>query len=283
MSRRCAGLSEDVVLIRAMRDSNVPKFLRDDLPLFHAIVGDLFPGVVVPKQETGDLERAVRDQLRARGLQAVPLHIDKIMQLFDTFNVRFGVVITGPTTAGKTTAYQVLAKAMGQLRDAKHESENFQHVEINVLNPKCVTMGELYGEFNELTQEWVDGLASTMIRAAAMTESTSRNWTVFDGPIDALWIENMNTVLDDNMTLCLANGERIKLKPEMRMLFEVQDLEVASPATVSRLGVVYMTPDNLGWQPYVTSWLDREMPAEVPAEVKVRHCCSLRCIRDGIV
>jgi dynein heavy chain len=248
-------LSEDVVLIRAMRDSNVPKFLRDDLPLFHAIVGDLFPGVVVPKQETGDLERAVRDQLRARGLQAVPLHIDKIMQLFDTFNVRFGVVITGPTTAGKTTAYQVLAKAMGQL----------------------------YGEFNELTQEWVDGLASTMIRAAAMTESTSRNWTVFDGPIDALWIENMNTVLDDNMTLCLANGERIKLKPEMRMLFEVQDLEVASPATVSRLGVVYMTPDNLGWQPYVTSWLDREMPAEVPAEVKVRHCCSLRCIRDGIV
>jgi hypothetical protein len=53
------GLSEDVVLIRAMRDSNVPKFLRDDLPLFHAIVGDLFPGVVVPKQETGDLEQCV--------------------------------------------------------------------------------------------------------------------------------------------------------------------------------------------------------------------------------
>ena len=81
---------------------------------------------------------------------------------------------------------------------------------------------------------------------------------VFDGPVDALWIENMNTVLDDNMTLCLANSERIKLRPELRMLFEVQDLAVASPATVSRCGMVYLSFDNLPWNLYVQSWLDRQ-------------------------
>ena len=79
---------------------------------------------------------------------------------------------------------------------------------------------------------------------------------------------SQNTVLDDNMTLCLANGERIKLKTSMKMLFEVGDLDAASPATVSRLGVVFLTPTDLGWRPFVTSWIAAEMPATMSPELR---------------
>lgn len=60
-------------------------------------------------------------------------------------------------------------------------------------NPKCIKMGELYGEYNLLTNEWTDGLGSTLIRNAVADTTPDKKWVVFDGPVDAIWIENMNT------------------------------------------------------------------------------------------
>ncbi|CAK9099898.1 Dynein axonemal heavy chain 6 (Axonemal beta dynein heavy chain 6) (Ciliary dynein heavy chain 6) [Durusdinium trenchii] len=275
---------ENILLIRAMRDSNVPKFLSDDLPLFFAIVNDLFPGIEVPYYDYGALQVEIERGLQKQSLQVHDKLVTKTIQLFETFMVRFGVMLVGPTLGGKSVDYKTLAivaalvsgddscslhkvvhlqqnavetllDALTQLREDNSPDERYQKTKYTCFNPKGITMGELYGENNELTQEWTDGLGSRIMRGYQTEESPDYKWTVFDGPVDAIWIENMNTVLDDNMTLCLANGERIKLNWTMRMLFEVEDLRVASPATVSRCGMVYLTPSDLGWEPFVRTWL----------------------------
>lgn len=65
-------------------------------------------------------------------------------------------------------------------------------------------------------------------------------WIILDGPVDTFWVENLNSMLDDTRTLCLANSERIALTDKIRVIFEVDSLPQASPAIVSRCAMVYM-------------------------------------------
>lgn len=263
LKRANPKLDEDIVLIRAMRDSNIPKFLSFDVPLFNAIVSDLFPEAKIPKSENPELEAEVLEVIDNRKLQPTPNFITKVLQFYETLKVRFGVMLVGPTMSGKSSVLYTLKDSITNLKLKGSTNPEWEKVEISTLNPKCISLPELYGNYDSTTQEWTDGLASTIMRSYVSDESSSLKWVMFDGPVDALWIENMNTVLDDNMMLCLPNGERIKLKPKMRMLFEVQDLAVASPATVSRCGMVYVDQDVVGLDAIIENYCQTILKTEI--------------------
>lgn len=131
----------------------------------------------------------------------------KVLQLHEVVNIRFGLMIVGEAGVGKSTCYRLLKNAMNKILDDNPEAgKKYARVEERVVNPKSVTMGQLYGQIDLLSQEWTDGLLSSIMRQCNNDEAKGHYWITLDGPVDAMWIENLNTVLDDNMTLCLANG-----------------------------------------------------------------------------
>lgn len=132
-----------------------------------------------------------------------------------------------------------------------------------------MTLGELYGEFDLSTNEWSDGILSSVMRTTCADPKPDQKWIFFDSPVDAVWIESMNSVMDDNKILTLINSERIAMPEQVSLLFETENLEVASPATVSRCGMVYCDYLDLGYQSHLDSWVEKKKPKELRAELKM--------------
>jgi len=152
--------------------------------------------------------------------------------------VRHGLMVVGGAYSGKSKVINVLKLAMSSIKN----NPLYVNVVCTFMNPKSILQTQLYGTTDKDTGEWTDGVLAISVRNAAESTTPDRKWIIFDGPVDAVWIENMNTVLDDNKKLCLNSGQIIKLKPTMTMMFEVEDLVHASPATVSRCGMVLLEP-----------------------------------------
>ncbi|RYH32012.1 hypothetical protein EON65_01475, partial [archaeon] len=259
LKRADPDIEEEAILMRALRDFNTPKIPSNDNPIFLRLIADLFPSLDLPPKLNQGLYKICADVCKIQGLGAEETFIAKVLQYQELLEVRHSVMLLGPAGCGKSTVWKTLAACHNHQQSASSKGAAKAVTVYETVNPKSVTTDELYG-YMTLTKDWKDGVLSIVMRNMSKNNipysaSQTAKWVVLDGDIDAVWIESMNTVMDDNKVLTLVSNERIPLSESMRMIFEIHSLKNATPATVSRAGILYINDTDIGYGPYLESWL----------------------------
>ncbi|KXS20765.1 hypothetical protein M427DRAFT_130976 [Gonapodya prolifera JEL478] len=255
--------AEQQILIQSIRETVAPKLVADDVPLLQSLVADVFPGVDYVPFELDKLKNEIKKVCLERNLVDGDLWMEKTIQLYQIQIIHHGVMLVGPSGSGKTTAREVLLSSLERVEGV----EGVAHV----INPKAMSKEHLYGSMDSTTREWTDGLFTNILRKIVDNirgESNKRHWIIFDGDVDPEWVENLNSLLDDNKLLTLPNGERLNLPSNVRILFEVDTLRYATLATVSRCGMVWFSDEVVSLNMHFTNYLLqlRNQPLDEPEE-----------------
>lgn len=242
---------EPQIIVQSIRETIAPKLIRGDVETMLDLQKDDFPGVEYVPANFEKLTGAMREIAEENHFVASDTWIMKTLQLYQIQSIHHGVMMVGKSGAGKSASWQILLKALQKVEGV----EGVCHI----IDSKVMAKEALYGNLDSTTREWTDGLFTGILRKIVDNlrgEDSKRHWIVFDGDVDPEWVENLNSVLDDNKLLTLPNGERLNLPSNVRIMFEVENLKYATLATVSRCGMVWFSDDTVTPNMMVTNYLE---------------------------
>uniref|UniRef100_A0A8D0H431 Cytoplasmic dynein 2 heavy chain 1 n=1 Tax=Sphenodon punctatus TaxID=8508 RepID=A0A8D0H431_SPHPU len=245
-------VNESHIVVQALRLNTMSKLTFTDSAQFDALVKDVFPGIDFKDVDYAELTSALQQAFEEENLEIISTQIKKALELYEQLRQRMGVVIVGPSGAGKSTLWQMLRAALGKVGKV---------VKQYTMNPKAMPRHQLLGHIDMDTREWSDGVLTNSARQVVREPPEIASWIICDGDIDPEWIESLNSVLDDNRLLTMPSGERIQFGPNVNFVFETHDISCASPATISRMGMIFLSDEDTDLNSLKKSWL-RNQPEE---------------------
>ena len=242
---------ETSILIKAIRINVLSKLTFADAQIFNLLIQDVFPGIDMSDIVYENLNKALMESYKDLHYEFIDSQFKKVVQFYEACRQRMGVVIVGPSGCGKSAIWKLLEDAFHKLN---------QKIVVHIINPKAMDRKLLLGYMNHDTGEFNYGVLTKCAREIEKEPSDVKCWIICDGDVDPEWIEALNSVLDDNRLMTMQNGERIHFGNNVNFIFETDSLKFASPATVSRMGIIYMNQEDLDINSIYNSWINKTLP-----------------------
>lgn len=255
-------INENVIVLRSLIDVNLSVFSHCDVIIFQEFLHHIFPNVSLPPTNYTSILTALNQVAKINGVQTHKVFELKIIQILEMIYLRRVFMLIGDASVGKTTLLRTLAQcltAVIKINDNNIE-ETGANIQLEIINQKSMTLKCLFGYFDGQTNKWNEGIYASLLRSDYNKKNLHnkiKKWIIFDGPVESVWTENLNILLDDNdyRTLPLPTGEIIEISDSLSVILETDNIEEASPGTVSRCGIIYIEQKIAGYKHHIAAWI----------------------------
>lgn len=273
--------AEAGIVLSSLRDVVLPRLTTDDARIFNDSI-KMLQGAIVHADDHSQLFNVLAQNFNGTKLELSERWKYKCAQLDQIVQLHQGFIILGSSGSGKTIMLHSLIKAISAISESEYA--------IHTIDAKVLSKNVIYGYLNYATNNWTDGIITRIIRNSNTSDSKQDKniWIIFDGDIDPDWVEYLNSVLDDNKILTLPNGERLPVPNNIRIAFEVDNIHHATPATISRCGLLLLSENLFSLGGYYTHLLEMFKHKQIESEdaydlLLANGALSVQDLRDQFI